>query len=100
MEKLFEKQFIEALKAGKSDKAIFLTQFMDVNSLFRGESLLIWAKKMENEKVVAYLEEKGAEEKVIAKSDAIKLGEELVESIRNGNLEISLSEDSFNENSL
>ena len=61
-----ESKFIEALKDGKEDKAIFLAQFMknEINELYDYRSPLFWASRYGNEKVAQALREMGAVEEV------------------------------------
>ncbi len=66
MGKIFIEQFIEALKDGKEDKAIFLAQFMkdEINEPYDYRSPLFWASRYGNEKVIKALSDMGAVEVV------------------------------------
>ncbi len=76
MGKTFKEQFVEALKDGKEDKAIFLTQFMknEINEPYDYRSPLVWAKRYGNEKVIKALSDMGADEVV----DKEGMGKELL----------------------
>ena len=79
MEKSLEAHLFECLEKGNTKKSLYIVQLMrdNVNKLYRGKSPLIWAKKFENEEVINALEEKGANEVVISKEEAEKLGKSL-----------------------
>lgn len=58
-----EKQLFDSLKAGHTRKALHLVERMEeLNNLYRGRSLLYWAKKFGNQEVASLLEENGAVE--------------------------------------
>ncbi len=82
MGKTFKEQFYEALKDGKEDKAIFLTQFMknEINELYDYRSPLFWASRYGNEKVAQALREMGAVEEV----DKEGMSEELLKILDAG----------------
>lgn len=63
MAKSMEQQFCEALKEGKTDKAIFLAEFLGkkINKLYEGKTPLMWAAEAKDLKVVEKLIELGAD---------------------------------------
>ena len=88
-EKSLEAHFIKCLKEGNTKKALYIVELLGdkVNGLYRGKSPLLWAKEFENDEVASVLEERGAVEEVISDEEAEKLGLELVEKTRDGDLE-------------
>ena len=86
-EKSLEAHLYECLKRGNTERgdtkrALYIIKLLgdDVNKLYRGKSLLVWAKEFENEDVINALSEKGAVEEVISDEEAERLGLELIEA--------------------
>ena len=53
----------------------------NVNARVKGKSALSWAKSVNDEKLVEFLKEKGANEWVISQNEAVELGKKLVEAV-------------------
>ena len=53
----------------------------NVNARVKGKSVLSWAKSVNDEKLVEFLKEKGANEWVISQNEAVELGKKLVEAV-------------------
>lgn len=89
--KTLEDNLYECLKKGNTKKALYVVALLgdDVNRFCGDKSLLIWAKKFENEDVIHALEKKGAKE-IVSKERAQKLGLELIEKIDKGDSEGAL----------
>ena len=93
-EKSLEAHLYECLKRGNTErgdtkKALYIIKLLgdDVNKLYRGKSPLLWAKEFENKEVARVLKEKGAVEKAISEEEAEKLGIELIEKAKVGDLD-------------
>ena len=88
-EKSLEAHFIKCLKEGNTKKALYIIKLLgdDVNKIYKRKSLLLWAKEFENDEVARVLEEKRAVEEVISDEEAKKLGIQLVEKTRDGDLD-------------
>ena len=89
--KTLEDNLYECLKKGNTKKALYVVALLgdDVNRFCGDKSLLVWAKKFENEDVIHALEKKGAKE-IVSKERAQKLGLELIEKIDKGDSEGAL----------
>ena len=88
-EKSLDAHLFECLKEGNTKKALYIIKLLGdkVNTLYRGKSPLCWAKEFENDEVARALEEKRAVEEVISDEEAKRLGIELVEEARVGDLD-------------
>ncbi len=88
-DKSLEAHFIKCLKEGNTKKALYIVELLGdkVNTLYRGKSPLCWAKEFENDEVTRILEEKGAVEEVVSKEEAERLGLELIEKAKIGDLD-------------
>ena len=88
-DKSLEAHFVKCLKEGNTKKALYIIKLLGdkVNNLYRGKSPLCWAKEFENDEVARVLEEKGAVEEAISELWAFKLGKELIEEARVGDLD-------------
>ena len=84
MEKSLEAHLFECLSEGNTKKALYIVKLLgnEVNKLYRSKSPLSWAKEFENEDVVKALEEKSAVEEVIYDEEAVKLGGDLIDAIK------------------
>ena len=89
MEKSLEACLYEDLKNGNTKRAVHIVKLFgdNVDALYKGKSLLIWAKEFKNEDVINALEGKGANEVVISKEEAERLGGELIPSAKEGDLD-------------
>ena len=87
-EKSLEAHFIKCLKEGNTKKALYIVELLGdkVNALYGAKSLLVFAKEFENDEVARVLEEKGARE-IISDEEAKKLGIELIEKAKVGDLD-------------
>ena len=88
MEKSLEAHLYECLKEGNTKKALYIVKLLgdDVDRLYGAVSLLVIAKKFNNIDVIEALEEKGAKE-IISLREVERLGEELIDSAMNGDLD-------------
>ncbi len=79
-----EQQVFDSLKSGFNRKSLNLIESLgdNINLIYRGKSLLCWAKHFENEDAVNLLQEKGAED-FIDEEIWHKQGMELLKAIEN-----------------
>lgn len=100
--KNLEAHFVECIEKENTKKALYIVELLgdDVNRRYKYKSLLVWAKKFNNQEVIEALEKKGAQELFMSENDMRKLTDEFYEAIRFDEIEKvrTMIEDGFNVN--
>ena len=95
-EKRLEAHLYEELKRNNTKRALYIVELLgdDVDRFYGGKTLLVWAKKFANKKVIEALEQKGAKE-IISEEEKLRLRKELSDVIRSG--DVNKLDDLINE---
>ena len=85
MVKSLDVYLYDDLKKGNTKRAVHIVKLMgdNVNKIYRGKSLLVWAKEFENKEVISELEKRGGKEFSISNEEAERLGDELLDAVLN-----------------
>ena len=89
MVKLLKSCLYNDLKKGNTKRAMHIIKLMgnDMNGMYRGKSLLVWAKEFNNQEVAEEIEKKGGVERLLSKEEVEELGNELLVQAMKGNLD-------------
>ena len=89
MTKSLVRHLYEELEKGNTKRALYIVDLLgnNINKLYKGKSLLCWAKNFDNQEVIKKLEEKRAVENELSSEEASLLTIELIRNAKKGDLE-------------
>ena len=87
MGKTLEQHLCDCLEASNTKRAKYIVELLsgDVNKLYKGKSLLLWAEEFNNEEIIKILEQKGAK-RILSDEEQIRLNNALFDKAKHGDL--------------